>query len=79
MDIVIEENILEKYILETHSKSPHGHKGIRNLLLDVMKLGYLWDNNHRIILYDGQCSSDSDGDYAKYLDKRASGLKVKFK
>jgi len=79
MDIVIEENILDKFIEETDLYAPAGHRGVHNFLIQIRDLGYLWKGSHRIILYNEDCSADSDESYALYLDKRASGLKVKFK
>ena len=79
MDIVIEEEILDKFIEETDLDSLSGHRGVHNFLIQIRNLGYLWRDPHRIILYNEDCSADSDESYALYLDKKASGFKVKFK
>jgi hypothetical protein len=78
MDIVIEESILDKFLEYSEIDSPHGHRGIHNLLLQIRELGYLWESQHRIVLYDGESSGDLDEDYASYLNKRAAGIKTTF-
>ncbi len=79
MDIVIEEQVLDKFIEETDQHAESQHRGIHNFLIQIRNLGYLWRGPHRIILYNGDCSGDFDESYASYLDKRASGFKLKFK
>ncbi len=79
MDIVIEEEVLDKFIEEVDLYGDSAHRGIHNFLIQIRDLGYLWRGPHRVILYDGDCSADSDESYALYLDKKASGFKVKFK
>jgi len=79
VDIVIEEEVLDKFIEETDLYAPSGHRGVHNFLIQIRDLGYLWRDSHRIILYNEDCSADSDESYALYLDKMACGLKVKFK
>lgn len=79
MDIIIEEEVLDKFIEETDLYSLSGHRGVHNFLIQIRDLGYLWRDPHRIILYNGDCSAESHESYALYLDKKASGFKVKFK
>ena len=78
MDIMIDEEILEKFIIETQMDSPYGHRGVHNLLLQIKELGYLWNEKHRIILFRGHSCGDNDEEYANYLNRKASGLKATF-
>ena len=78
MDIVIEESILDKFLEYSDIDSPHGHRGIHNLLLQIKELGYLWNEKHRIILFRGHSCGDNDEEYANYLNRKASGLKATF-
>ena len=78
MDIIIEEAVLDKYIEETNASGDSQHKGIYQFLKSIRMLGYLHREKHRIILQSGDYEADLDDEYAKYLDKRASGINIKF-
>ena len=78
MDIIIEEAVLDKYIEETNASGDSQHKGIYQFLKSIRMLGYLHREKHRIILHSGDYEASLDEDYAEYLDKRASGIKITF-
>ena len=78
MDLIIEECVLDEFIKESSSKGEVPHKGIYNLLKSIRLLGYMYRETHRIVLTNTESEAELDEEYAKYLDKRASGLKVKF-
>jgi len=78
MDIIIEEEVLDQFIKDTSLQGDWGHKGIHNLLISIRQLGYLHRNEHQIILTSGESEANLDEEYAEYLDKRASGIKVTF-
>ena len=78
MDLIIEECVLDEFIKESSSKGEVPHKGIYNLLKSIRLLGYMHRESHRIILTSAESEADLDEEYAEYLDKRASGIKVTF-
>lgn len=78
MELQIEESLLDDFIAHSNASGDGNHRGIYNFLLQIKMLGYLHNDIHKIILTHKEHSADISEKYAKYLDKRASGLDVKF-
>ena len=79
MDLCIDEKLLDDYIAEVSSGGALPHKGIMAVLINLRLLGYLHRGQHNIILQNGGEGAELNESYAKYLDKKASGLSVDFK
>jgi hypothetical protein len=78
MELILDEETLNQYIAEVASGGSSPHKGIYNLLLSVQMLGYIHRDYHNVKLTFREYDAETSDDYAKYLDKKASGLNVKF-
>lgn len=78
MEIAIDEEVLESWIEWTSVTGEGPHKGIHNLLKDILMLGFLHRDKHGIVLMNGDSEAGLDEEYDAYLDKRASGMKVKY-
>jgi|TARA_R110000803_G_scaffold73644_4_gene137507 hypothetical protein len=79
MELIIDEEMIDKYIQEVSTQGQSPHKGIYSLLLDFKMLGYLYRGSHSIRLIHKEHDADISEGYANYLDKKASGINVDFK
>lgn len=76
---VVEEALVE-FIAETELGQPHGHKGINQVLKDLLEMGHQWRSAFHIVLISAKtgASSEFDEEYQEYLDRKASRLEASY-
>jgi len=78
---IVEEALLE-FIADTElgSDSGLGHKGINQVLKDILEMGHQWRSAFHIVLISAKtgATSEFDTDYQKYLDRKASRLEASY-
>jgi hypothetical protein len=50
------------------------HRGMNAFFKQIAMLGYLFRDEHKIVLTNGEVRAEYDDDYDRYLDMKASGV-----
>jgi hypothetical protein len=74
MEMSIDEALMNEFIKMTGHGEENAHRGLNALLRDVLMLGYLHRDNHKIILHNIGVDSEFDEEYQIYLDRKASNI-----
>jgi hypothetical protein len=74
MEWIIDEQVLNEYMDLTAFGGDMEHRGMNAFFKQIAMLGYLFRDEHKIILTNGEVRAEYDDDYDEYLDMRASGV-----
>lgn len=78
---LVEEALLEMIRdTELGSESGLGHKGINQILKDLLSMGQQWRSAFHVVLVSAKtgATSEFDEEYQAYLDRKASGLEASY-
>jgi len=76
---VVEEALIE-FIAATELGQELGHKGINQVLRDLLEMGHQWRSAFQIVLISAKtgATSEFDEEYQEYLDRKASRLEASY-
>ncbi len=73
MEWIVDEQVLNEYIDMTAFGGDAEHRGMNAFFKQIAMLGFLFREEHKITLTNGEVRADYDDNYNQYLDMRASG------
>jgi hypothetical protein len=73
MEWIVDEQVLNEYMDLTAFGGDMEHRGMNAFFKQIAMLGYLFRDEHKITLTNGEVRAEYDDDYDEYLDMRASG------